>query len=137
MNSPIPPVPTSAAVAARLERAARILAPLVCLAIAAALTLAECCYQCGYQLGRAVHERNDELATLWRRVCRVPVPTTATAPVPTTATAPMVPVKPALHPLAVLAESMDSLTVSELRAVTGTRRKCRKAELVAMAVAMA
>lgn len=144
MQSPIPTIPTTAAIASRLERAARILAPLVCLTIAAALTLAECCYQCGYQLGRAVHERNDELAALWRRVCRVPGPAMVPAQSPITRAVPamvpspaLVPVKPALHPLAVLAESLDSLTVSELRRITGTRRKCRKAELVAMAVAMA
>jgi hypothetical protein len=126
---------------------------LVCWAIAAALTLAQCCYQCGYQLGCAVHERNDQLSALWRSVCGVPAPTTATVPgpamvpaqspisravpvVPTTVPSPALP-EPLLHPLAAMAESLDSLTVSELRRITGRRRKCRKAELVSLAVAMA
>jgi hypothetical protein len=129
MQSSIPPIPTAAGVAARLERLCRILAPLLCWAVAAVLTLAECCYQCGYQLGRAMHERNDQLSALWRIVCGVPGPATVPAPSPVPS--------PALHPLAVLAESLDSLTVSELRRITGTRRKCRKAELISLALAMA
>ncbi len=146
MQSPIPTIPTSADVAQRLERMARILAPLLCWAIAAALTLAQCCYQCGYQLGRTVHERNDQLSALWRRVCRVPgpamVPSPATVPAqsPISRAVPVVPTtvpSPALHPLAPLAESLDSLTLAELRRITGTRRKCRKAELISLAVAMA
>jgi hypothetical protein len=142
MQSPIPTIPTiptTADVAARLERLCRILAPLLCWAVAAVLTLAECCYQCGYQLGRAVHRRNDELARLWRHVCGVPAPTTATATAPVPAPVPVVPAlpEPALHPLAAMAESLQSLTVSDLRRITGTRRKCRKAELITLALAMA
>jgi hypothetical protein len=133
MQSPIPTVPTIAAIASRLERLARILAPLLCWAVAAALTLAECCYQCGYQLGRAVHERNDQLSALWCRLCRIPSPATVPSPAqPATA-----PVVPALHPLAELAASLESLTVAELRRMTGTRRKCRKAELISLALVMA
>jgi hypothetical protein len=122
-----------------LERLARILAPLLCWTIAAALTLAECCYQCGYALGSAVHQRNDQLSALWCRLCRVPVPvpTTATATAPVVPPVPPAPPAPALHPLAELAASLDSLTVAELRHITGTRRKCRKAELISLAVAMA
>jgi len=51
------------------------------------------------------------------------------------ASAPSAP--PIAHPLAVVAASLEALTCRELRALTGTRRKARKAELVALALALA
>lgn len=135
MQSPSPfTVPTVAAVAAALERAARIAAPLICWAIAAVMTAAHLAYQLGHGLGQAVHHRNDQLAALARRLatgerrahaapqapCRV---VTTPAPLP--------------HPLAALRDELSALTVADLRRITGTRRKARKADLVTMALAMA
>jgi hypothetical protein len=51
--------------------------------------------------------------------------------------APLVVAAPSPHPLAVVAASLEALTCRELRALTGTRRKARKAELVALALALA
>jgi hypothetical protein len=59
-------------------------------------------------------------------------------PLPMVVTAsPVVVVAPSLHPLAVVAASLEALTCRELQALTGTRRKARKAELVALALALA
>ena len=44
-------------------------------------------------------------------------------------------VAPAIHPLAAMAEELEAMTCKQLQALIGTRRKCRKAELVAMALA--
>ena len=45
------------------------------------------------------------------------------------------PPPPQPHPLAVLADELNSLSRRELQAITGCRRKLRKAELIAMAIA--
>jgi hypothetical protein len=65
---------------------------------------------------------------------RPPVVVVVAAPL-VVASAPSAP--PVAHPLAVVAASLEALTCRELRALTGTRRKARKAELVALALALA
>lgn len=42
---------------------------------------------------------------------------------------------PAAHPLSMVAEELQALTCAQLRAITGTRRKCSKAELIAAMLA--
>lgn len=50
--------------------------------------------------------------------------------------APAAPIAPAAyHPAAVIAADMAALTCAQLRALTGCRRKIRKAELIALAIA--
>ena len=44
-------------------------------------------------------------------------------------------VQPLIHPLASIATELESLTVKQLRTMTGTRQKLRKAELIALAIA--
>ena len=62
----------------------------------------------------------------------------ALAPAPSlVVAAPLVVVAPSPHPLAMVAASLEALTCRELRALTGTRRKARKADLVALALALA
>jgi hypothetical protein len=63
-----------------------------------------------------------------------PLPVVAS---PVAIASPVVVVAPSPHPLAVVAASLEALTCKELRALTGTRRKARKAELVALALALA
>ena len=71
-------------------------------------------YELGRQTGAAVHARNDQLARVARRI--------------------LVPAEPAPAPQV----DWASLTVRELRSITGARSKrLRKADLVAMAEAMA
>lgn len=54
------------------------------------------------------------------------------------ASAPSAPFAPPIaHPLALVAASLEALTCQELRALTGSRRKARKAELIALALALA
>lgn len=54
-----------------------------------------------------------------------------------TASAPKaVSVLPAVHPLASVGADLNGLTVAQLRALTGHRGKCRKADLVALALAL-
>lgn len=147
MQAPSPfTVPTAATVAATLERAARIAAPLICWAVAAALTAAQIAYQCGYALGQATHARNDQLAALARRWAtgeRPAQPTNTPQHVqqPQQAAPTSLPVvttpAPLMSPLAALRDELSALTVAELRRITGTRRKARKADLVALALTMA
>jgi hypothetical protein len=49
--------------------------------------------------------------------------------------APVVIVPPAVHPMALIAGEMQDLTCRQLQAITGCRRKVRKAHLIALAVA--
>ena len=44
-------------------------------------------------------------------------------------------VQPLIHPLASIATELEALTVKQLRTMTGTRQKLRKAELIALAIA--
>lgn len=140
--------PSAAQVAATLERGARIAAPLICWAIAAVLTACQLAYQLGHALGSAVHHRNDQLAAVARRLAtgdRRARPTHAVpvlSPIARAAhAAPLAPVVPSpaplAHPLAALRDELGALTVAELRHLTGTRRKARKADLVTLALAMA
>ena len=50
--------------------------------------------------------------------------------------APAAPIAPAVyHPAAVIAADLGALTCAQLRALTGCRRKIRKADLIALAIA--
>ena len=69
-------------------------------------------YAAGFTAGAWIHHLNDTIAAMLR-----PAP------------APVAP--PAMHPLAALAAELEQLTVKELQALVGTRRKLRKAELIA------
>jgi hypothetical protein len=126
-------IPTTAQVAQTLERGARIAAPFIAFSVTAIILLAELTYELGYQMGSAVHERNDQMSRLWVRLWLreaevLAEPVAAPIPVPFV---PVTPVAPAFHPLAMLAAELHNHTSSELRRMTGSRRRCSKAELVA------
>lgn len=80
-------------------------------------------------------------AALGRRYAGLPAPTAApaaVAPVPVAAPAAervVAAVTPLQHPLAALADELMLCTRRELNALTGSRRRCSKAELVAAYVA--
>jgi hypothetical protein len=83
-----------------------------------------------------VHTRNDQLAAVWRRLW-VPGAEPAAAPI-TVKPAPIrlaAKLQPQVHPLADLAADLEALTCAQLRSLAGTRRKARKAELIAMVLA--
>lgn len=127
-------VPTAAQIAQNLERAARVIAPVIALVLTCAVLLTELAYQLGYQLGAAVHARNAELAAVWRRLW---VPNAEPAPI-VVKPAPIrlaSQLQPLVHPLTELAADLETLTCSQLRNLAGTRRKARKAELIAMVLA--
>ena len=129
-------VPTTAQIAQNLERTARVIAPAVALAVTSVMLLAELAYSLGFQLGTAVHTRNDQLAAVWRRLW-APGAEPAAAPI-TVKPAPIrlaAKLQPQVHPLADLAADLEALTCSQLRSLAGTRRKARKAELIAMVLA--
>lgn len=129
-------VPTTAQIAQNLERAARVIAPAVALAVTSVMLLAELAYSLGFQLGTAVHTRNDQLAAVWRRLW-APGTEPAAAPI-TVKPAPIrlaAKLQPQVHPLADLAADLEALTCAQLRSLAGTRRKARKAELIAMVLA--
>lgn len=123
-------VPTTAQIAQNLERAARVVAPVLALVITCAVLLTELAYQLGYQLGAAVHARNAELSAVWRRLW---VPSAEPAPI--VVRPEPIRLAPQLHPLAELAADLEALSCSQLRSLAGTRRKARKAELIAMLLA--
>ena len=82
-------------------------------------------FELGRQTGAAVHARNDQLARVARRVLAPPEPVVPEPVVPE----PVVP-EPVVD--------WASLTVRELRSITGARSKrLRKADLVALAANMA
>lgn len=125
-------VPTTAQIAQNLERAARVIAPAVALVITCAVLLTELAYQLGYQLGTAVHARNAELSAVWRRLW---VPSAEPAAAPIVVKPAPIRLAPQLHPLAELAADLETLTCGQLRTLAGTKRKARKAELIAMLLA--
>jgi len=101
-------------------------------------------YELGRQTGAAIHARNDQLAALARRLADPapkPAPVVVVAP-PAPAPAPRKAPRPAPRPTPAVHQAprpVDpaTLTVRELRALTGARSKrLRKADLVAMAMAM-
>jgi hypothetical protein len=69
----------------------------------------------------------DASAALGRRYSAAMVPIAPAAP------AAVVP--PMSHPAAVIAADLSALTCAQLRALTGCRRKIRKADLIALAIA--
>lgn len=125
-------VPTAAQIAQNLERAARVVAPAVALVITCAVLLTELAYQLGYQLGAAVHARNAELSAVWRRLW---VPSAEPAPIVVRPAPIRLAPQPQPHPLTELAAELEKLTCSQLRTLAGTKRKARKAELIAMVLA--
>ena len=94
-------------------------------------------YELGRQTGVAVHARNDQLARVARRILAPAEPEPAPAPEPVAPAPEPAAVAPA-EPEPVPQADWASLTVRELRSITGARSKrLRKADLVAMAEAMA
>lgn len=71
-------------------------------------------YYAGFELGRAVRRANGVLAALWRRLW---VP-------------PAAPAQPAVHPLAMIADELQTLSCRQLRQVGGIRAKRSKAYLI-------
>jgi hypothetical protein len=100
---------------AQLHRTARAVAALLVLLYVIAADLVALTYRAGFELGRAVHQLNDRLAGIM----------------------PPVTLPPVLHPLAAMAAELEQLTSRELQAMAGTRRRTRKAELVAQLLVLA
>lgn len=121
-------VPTTAQIAHGLERGARIAAPAIAFAITCIVLLAELAYALGRLTGEAIYARNEQLAAFWRHLW-VPAAVVKTLPKRQSKAAPV------MHPLALLASELQSCTSSEVRRITGSRRRCSKAELVAAYVA--
>lgn len=121
-------VPTTAQIAHGLERGARIAATAIAFAITCIVLLAELAYALGRLTGEAIYARNEQLAVFWRHLW-VPAAVVKTLPKRQFKTAPV------MHPLALLASELQSCSSSEVRRITGSRRRCSKAELVAAYVA--
>jgi hypothetical protein len=95
-------------------------------AIAAA---AVACYVAGLMVGTWLHRLNDRLARHWVGL------TCQTPEIPVFETEPAAPA-PAVHPLAILADTLQAQPVAALRRKAGVRSKrYRKADLAAMLVA--
>lgn len=100
---------------AQLHRTARAVAALLVLLYVIAADLAALTYRAGFMLGRAIHKLNDRLAGI--------VPPVALPPV--------------LHPLAAMAVELEQLTSRELQAMIGSKRRGRKADLIAQLLVIA
>jgi hypothetical protein len=102
--------------------------------IRAIASAAVACYVAGLMVGTWVHRLNDRLARHW--VCWW-CQTEPAAPGGEPECLPAAPAPaPAVHPLATLADTLQSQPVAALRRLAGVRSKCyRKAELAAMLVA--
>jgi hypothetical protein len=91
-----------------MRRGARAAAALLVLLYVIAADLVVLTYSAGYSLGTAVHQLNDRIAGIKH----------------------LPPAPPAIHPLVAIADQLDSsLTVRELRIMTGNKRG-RKAQLI-------
>jgi len=112
-----------------LEITARRAAPVVALLITAALLLAALAFRLGHLLGSAVHARNDQLAAAMVRL------TVGEAPA-SKAVVTAQPCAPAVHPLAALAADLERLTSRQLQAITGSRRRVAKQQLIAAALVL-
>lgn len=55
---------------------------------------------------------------------------------PPTNTPKTIPALPVIHPLAAVEADLNGLTVAQLRSLTGYRGKCRKADLVTLALTL-
>jgi len=121
---------SSAQLAARFERGARLSAPFVAFAVTAVLLLVELTYEVGFQLGQAVHARSAQLADLHRWALGLTAPSTPGVPVAEKKAVPVT------HPLADLAACLELLPVRELRPIAGgNSKKARKSDLIASIVA--
>ena len=126
---------TPSTLSLRARAVARVAIAAGVLAFCIAADCAALAYELGRQTGAAVHARDDQLASVARRIL-APEPVVAPEPAPVVAAEPepaVIPAEPAAEPQA----DWASLTVRELRSITGAKSKrLRKADLVALAEAM-
>lgn len=96
--------------------------------------LAVATFVAGEFTGRTLHRLNNQLAQLWVRLwVRQPAALSPAPPESSTLTMAV----PVIHPLVELAAGMEALTTRQLQAITGCRRKARKTQLIALALALA
>lgn len=92
--------------------------------------LTEIAYNSGYNTGTFVHGLNDKLATISVAIAEqnwTALMTMIKQPTPTPAF---------YHPLAQIAEEIETLTVQEIKNILGTKKKAKKQQLVGMMLAM-
>jgi len=124
-------VPTTEQVAVALERGARRIAPVIALLVTCSLLLMQLAYDFGYQLGTALHARNNELSGIWVRLWVQSGTAAVSAPAPEAMPAKAGFAAPALHPLAELVDELEAMTCKQLRELSGIRSKQSKAQLIA------
>lgn len=92
--------------------------------------LTEIAYNSGYNTGTFVHGLNDKLATISVAIAEqnwTALMTMIKQPTPAPAF---------YHPLAQIAEEIETLTVQEIKYILGTKKKAKKQQLVEMMLAM-
>lgn len=92
--------------------------------------LTEIAYNSGYNTGTFVHGLNDKLATISVAIAEqnwTALMTMIKQPTPAPAF---------YHPLAQIAEEIETLTVQEIKNILGTKKKAKKQQLVGMMLAM-
>lgn len=92
--------------------------------------LTEIAYNSGYNTGTFVHGLNDKLATISVAIAEqnwTELMTMIKQPTPAPAF---------YHPLAQIAEEIETLTVQEIKNILGTKKKAKKQQLVGMMLAM-
>ena len=104
------------------------------------IALAVAVYVAGEFAGGFVHRCNDQLAQLWVRLwVREPAAPAVAVERSAITAAPLAQpaAAPAVHPLQAVATELEVLTTRQLQALTGSRRKASKRQLIAVALALA
>lgn len=126
-------IPTSEQIGAKMHKTARICAIISVfvyvllrdvfnLLRSGAINFAQIAYNAGYKTGAHIHALNDKLSGAFITLIDVKRP----APAPAF-----------YHPMMLIAQELDTLTVVQLKHINQTKKKYRKQELVNMTLAMA
>ena len=134
-------IPTAQQLGAKMHKIARICATVIVfayviamdvynLAKAGAQNFVEIAYNAGYNTGTFVHTLNDRLSHISVLISEhnwTALTTMINTPTPAPAY---------YHPLASIAEEINTLTVQEIKHIIGTKKKVKKHQLVEMMLAM-
>lgn len=134
-------VPTSQQLGQKFHKIARIIATVIVfayvisrdvykLARVGIQNLTEIAYNSGYNAGTFVHGLNNKLARISVAITEqnwTELMTMIKQPTPAPAF---------YHPLAQIAEEIETLTVQEIKYILGTKKKAKKQQLVEMMLAM-
>jgi hypothetical protein len=133
-------VPTSQQLGAQAHKIARICATVIVFAYVIAMDVyklirvgiknfTEIAYNAGYNTGAFIHTLNNKLSRISVLITEhnwTALTTMIKQPTPAPAF---------YHPLALIAEEIEQLTVTEIKNILGTKKKAKKQQLIGMVLA--